>query len=63
MEPRKNPNFNFGGWNFYYIIPQSNQSPAESEQDAATNRIIEATLSGMEEFPDVKKLLDRIAGV
>ena len=64
MDPKNNP-LNFGGWHYgtYYIITGGNVKPAETDQDTATNRIIEATLSGMGEFPDVKKMLDRIAGV
>jgi len=56
---------NFGGWNFghYYIITGGSVAPAESEQDTATNRIIDATIDGMEEFPEVKSMLARIAGV
>jgi hypothetical protein len=56
---------NFGGWHYstYYIISGGSDKLAETEQDTATNRIIEATLAGMEQFPDAKKILDRIAGM
>lgn len=64
MDPKSNRP-NFGCWHYgtYYIITGGSVNPAETEQDTATNRIIEATLSGMEKFPDAKKILDRIAGM
>lgn len=62
MDPKSNRP-NYGGWNFstYYIITGGNVVPAESDQDQATNRIIEASLAGMQEFTQAKNILDRIA--